>query len=158
MAVKEEVFEGSVSGMRKSEFVDAIEDLAGKTRKNPASLTIERMVMVSGAIGADGKAENNVFSAIITKTDRRLRINATKRKMLITASGSNKALDWTGLKIALYQTVDSDRSTGGKTSVQAIAMDVQRLSDGVWLRYYDYQQAKGKKHVVMAGLISSELA
>ena len=153
----EKEYTGSASKFRKSEFIDATEDLIGRTRKNPCGSTVESGVLCNNVTDKDGKTENGVFALRLEKSDRRLRMNATKRKIMIAATGTTVVKDWAGTKLRLYQTVDSDRTTGGKTSVKAVAIDVQNKA-GEWLRYLDYQQPRGKALVKAAGLDSAELA
>lgn len=153
--MEQQEFTGNAGEFRQSEFIDAVEDLAGRTRKNPVEVEVDKALVCNSVVNNDGKKENGVFALAMVGVKRRLRINATKRKILITAAGTPKAAEWKGLKIRLYQTVDSDRMTGGKTSISAVAMDVQVRSSGKWIRYFDFQQAKGKKHVEAAGLTQS---
>lgn len=151
--MNEKEFNGNAGQFRASEFIDAVEDMAGATRKNPVEMEVEKAVVCNSVINKDGKKEDGVFAIALVGAKRRLRVNATKRKMLIIAAG-RKASDWKGTKIRLYQTVDSDRLTGGKTYVPAVAMDVL-TQDGRWLRYFDFQQPKGRNHVETAGLVAS---
>ena len=146
-----EKYTGNAGEFRASEFIDAVEDLAGRTRNNPVEVEIEKAVVCNSVTNKDGKKENGVFALAMTNVKRRLRVNATKRKILIVAAGTPKAVEWKGLKIRLYQTVDSDRVTGGKTYVPAVAMDVLVRSSNKWIRYYDFQQPKGKRHVEAVG-------
>ncbi len=156
--MNEKEYTGSAGRFRASDFVDAVEDLSGYTRKKPLEIEIEKAVLCSGVINNDGKKENNVFAVALKGVKRRMRVNATKRKMLVKASGTSKAAYWKGLKLRLYQTVDSNRATGGKTSISAIAMDVKQVGVGdEWLRYLDYQQQKGRNHVMNSGLADEGL-
>jgi hypothetical protein len=75
--------------------------------------------------------------------------------MLIDAANSIMPREFAGLKLRLYQTLDSDRLTGGKTATTAIGMDVQIKGTEQWLRYYDYQQLRGQQHVRESGRLES---
>lgn len=145
--MKEQEFQGSASAFRKSEFIDAEEDLAGRTKANPIETTVEAMVICNGVVNKDGKTEDGVFAGRLKGATRRLRMNATKRKIMTVAAGSPTVKTWAGLKVRLYQTWDSDRVTGGKTAVKAVALDCFDAKRGVWLDYFDFQQPKGQGHV-----------
>lgn len=150
--MNEQEYTGNAGQFRNSEFTDATEDLAGYTRLAPLEITVEKAVICNGVIDKNGRKEDGVFAIALVGAKRRMRVNATKRKMLIAAADTAAARKWGGLKLRLYQTVDSDRMTGGKTRTNAIGMDVYSERTGKWLRYWDYQQPKGKKHVQDAGL------
>ena len=148
---------------RKSDFIDATEDLAGRSRGNPVEVVIDSMVMCNDVTNQDGKKESGVFAARLKAADEngrvlghRLRMNATKRKMMTAAAHTIVAKNWAGMRLRLYQTVDSDRKTGGKTYCNAVGVDCLDMKSAQWMRYYDFQQPKGQKHVRAAGLLDDD--
>lgn len=153
----EKEFNGSTGQFRNSEFIDAAEDLAGKTRLEPVEMTVELVVICDGVINNDGKEESGVLAVRLVGAKRKLRMNRTKMKAFAVALNSSKPATWKGAKVRIYQTLDSDRRTGGKTATTAVAVDIQK-ADGNWTRYLDFQQPKGKKHVKTAGLDAQGLA
>jgi len=157
--MNEKEFKGAADQFRNSEFISAAETLAGRTRSAPVNAVIARAVICDGVINSDGKKENAVPAFVLAteagkEMGLRLRMNATRRKIIIAAADTVQfvKLKGMGIKVRLYQTVDSDRVTGGKTAAIAIAIDVLNPHTGKWLRYYDYQQPRGRKHVEASGL------
>lgn len=144
--MKEEAFNGAASQFRKSDFIDAEEDLAGREKANAIETEIDAMVLCSGVTNKDGKKEDGVFAARLKVGARRLRMNATKRKIMTAAAHSPVAKNWAGMKVRIYQTWDSDRVTGGKTCVRAVAVDCFDMKTGKLLNYFDFQQPKGQNH------------
>ena len=149
---------GSTDQFRKSDFVSATETLAGKTRRNPAQLILARPVFCNGVISIDGKQEDGVPAAVLETASGhemplRMRLNATKRRMLAKASGTNQMKEWAPLKLKLrlYQTVDKGPGKGSPVT-DAIGMDVLCVATGCWLRYYDFQQRAGRHYVEESGL------
>jgi len=151
--MKETDVDGSALQFKSTNFIDASEFLIGRTRLNPIEVEIEKAIRCDEVINNGGIKESGVFAVALVGKSLRMRINATKRRMLVDASGSQMVKKFIGLKLRLYQTLDSDRMTGGKTSTTAIAMDVQVKGADEWLRYWDYQQPKGREHVKASGKI-----
>jgi hypothetical protein len=151
--MKEANLEGSALQFKSTDFIDAAEFLVGRTRLNPIEVEVEKAVRCDDVINNGGQKESGVFALALVGKKLRMRVNATKRRMLIDAAGSQMVKHFAGLKLRLYQTLDSDRKTGGKTSTTAIAMDVLTKDTKQWLRYWDYQQPKGRAHVQESGKI-----
>jgi len=143
--MNETPFEGSVSSLRTSDFIDATIDLAGRSKENAIETEIDAMVNADGLI--NGTMAKGQFAARLKIGTRRLLMNATKRKIMVVATGSNVPAKWAGLKIRLYQTFASDRATSGKTACRAVAVDCFDAKRVVWLDYFDFQPPKCQAHV-----------
>ncbi len=152
---------GSILQYKSTDFIDASEGLVGKTRKNPVELTLSHLVQADDVVNKDGQKESKVLAAKIEGMSLMLRINATKRRMIIQAANSTSPRKIRDLKIRLYQTLDSNRAAKKGDAVQyttAIAMDIKMINDDKWLRYFDWQQPRGRQHVISQGLIDNQLA
>lgn len=165
MTATEKEYTGPATHFKSTSFIDAAENLAGYTRKKPVQnrIIVEKAFEMNGVVGLDGKEEKDPVLALqLSGIKLRLRMNATKRKIMTKAANSCKVLNWYGLSLRLYQTVDLNPNyrSGGteKEYVPAVAIDVQKKgSEGEegWLRYFDFQMPRGKKHVKAFGLIGS---
>jgi hypothetical protein len=103
-------FEGRTSAMRTSPWL-ASEDLDGL---GEVPVTIESVFQHKDAIMQDGRKQPKLFAVKFEGKDRQLVLNATNRKTLAAAFGSD-CRAWKGKKILLY-VKDGVRNPAGGTT------------------------------------------
>ena len=105
-----EPFNGKVGQMKASNKWLASEDFIGLP---PVELEITGVFKNTGEVMQDGK-KKDFFSVSFAKTEKHLVLNATNRKALAFAFGSNTA-GWIGKKIKLWAQ-DGVKAIGGGTT------------------------------------------
>lgn len=103
-------YNGRTSAMRNSPWL-ASEDLEGLGN---VEVTIEQAFEHQNVTMQDGRKQPKLFSVKFVGKDRKLVLNATNRKMIVSKFGGNCA-DWIGKKVSLYVKDGVKNPAGGTT-------------------------------------------
>lgn len=106
--MKVEPFEGHASAMKKPSPWLASEDLLDR---GDVTLVIAGCEKVEGVEFEAGRKEPVVYALAFEKTEKRLVLNSTNRKVLVNKFGAN-VQKWKGQKVTLY--VDDNVRLMGK--------------------------------------------
>ena len=108
--MSEKQFTGKVSQMKSSSKFLASEDFLGL---GDVEVTIEGVYEHSDEVMQDGK-KKGFFSIGFVKSQKRMVLNATNRKMLAAAFGAD-VQNWTGKKVHIYVKDGVRNPAGGET-------------------------------------------
>jgi hypothetical protein len=103
-------YTGRTAAMRTSPWL-ASEDLEGL---GEVEVTIETTFQHSNVTMQDGRKQPKLFSVKFVGKERKLVLNATNRKMIVSKFGGNCA-DWAGKKVMLYVKDGVKNPSGGTT-------------------------------------------
>jgi hypothetical protein len=130
-----EPFQGTVSQMKQASKFLASEDFIGRPE---TELEISGVYQDTGEIMQDGK-KKDFFSLGFAKTQKRMVLNATNRRALAFAFGSDVS-KWAGNKVKIY-VQDGVRNPAGGATVCGLRLKCSQSAE----------QAKARRDEMMGG-------